>query len=145
MLAILDTDALLGLVSTGDALHNKAVDTAQMMLNHRVDTAVLPTTLSEFATVATTRIGREQAQRTVAGLIDSGIVLIDITEKLSLQALAWYGKQTSRKDSLFDCYVMAASILLGANCIFSFDHGYEKNGFYLAREFLKNRPADQTT
>jgi hypothetical protein len=55
-----------------------------------------------------------------------------ISDDITHNAVSFYKTQTSKKESLFDCYVMAAAKKLAADCIFSFDKGYVKNGFVLS-------------
>lgn len=138
MNTIIDTDALVGLFNSGDA-HNKEASRIFEELNKRsMATLILPTTLSEFAALFANEIGMKEAQGAIDKIIDVGISIIEISEDLTVQAIAMYLKQGSRKESLFDCFVMAAAKKLGITYIFSFDKGYkkQKNGFSLISDLL---------
>ena len=96
---------------------------------------LLPTTLTEFAAVAARELGLPQAQKAVHVLLNR-YTLLDVDEVLAREAVAFYDKQTSKKNTLFDCYVMAMAVRAGADCIFAFDAGYTHNNFVLAKDFL---------
>lgn len=131
MNAIVDTDALLGLFNTNDASHLKAVALAKLALQRGINFFILPTTLCEFALLASSRIGAKQAQQAVSILTASDYLGIDINEEMTKEAVKLYGQQTSKEESLFDCFVMIAAKKIRADFILSFDKGYIKRGFTL--------------
>jgi len=137
MIAIVDTDALIGLFNTEDALHTRSKEVSGRLLENDFQIAILHTTLAEFAAVAGVRIGIEKAKEAVNRLTSFSFISVDIDNHLMNKALAFFNRQTSRRETLFDCLVMAASIELSADCIFSFDEGYSKNNFVLAKNLLK--------
>lgn len=134
MNTLIDTDALLGLFNIDDFHHKNAVLITKKLAKKGVNTLLLPTTLAEFALLASSRIGMKETQRVTNSLTNSTMPIVEITEDLTKSAILHYQKQTSKEESLFDCYVMAAAKKLGIKYIFSFDNGYTKkiNGFQLA-------------
>lgn len=138
MNTLIDTDALLGLFNTADSLHKDATDLAKKLAKKGINTLILPTTLSEFARLASYQIGVKEAQEATKTLANSALPVLEITEDLTEKAVSIYEKQTSKKESLFDCYVMAAAKKLGIKYIFSFDDGYKKriNGFQLVIDLV---------
>lgn len=138
MNTIVDTDALLGLFNTADPLHKDAAALAKKLAKKGVNTFILPTTLSEFARLASYQIGVKEAQEATKTLANSALPVLEITEDLTKSAVSTYERQTSKKESLFDCYVMAAAKKLGIKYIFSFDEGYTKkiNNFQLASDLV---------
>ena len=136
MNTIIDTDALLGIFNTKDALHKNAITVAKELKKKGINTLLLPTTLSEFARLASYQIGMEEAQEATETLLNSGMSVLELTDDLTKDAVSLYKNQTSKKESLFDCYVMAMAKKLGISHIFSFDEGYTKkvNGFELAKD-----------
>ena len=140
MITVIDTDAWLAIINPSDALHPKAKAVLKALYEQNAHLLLLPTTLSEFATVATDKIGLERTKDIVKVLIDAEThVLLEIDDALTAKAVEVFFEQTSKKESLFDCFVMAASRKYKADCIFSFDNGYTKtkNGFKLAADLLK--------
>ena len=140
MITVIDTDAWLAIVNPSDALHLKAKAVLKALDRENAHLLLLPTTLSEFTTVAAGRIGLERTKDVIKALIDAGThVLLEIDDALTATAVEVFFEQTSKKESLFDCFVMAASVKYKADCIFSFDNGYTKtkNGFRLASDLLR--------
>jgi len=128
---IIDTDALYALVDTNDALHSRAKTVVSKLSNFYAEVFVLPTTLAEFSSLVAKNIGLEQSKQALGDLSSAGYNIVDITSELYKQAFDVYEKQRSRGESLFDCFVMATAADITADCIFSFDSGYKRNGFTL--------------
>lgn len=135
MTTIVDTDTLIGLMLASDVHHEQVL---RLYSTLRQDTIfyLLSDTLSEFATLATIKMGRERTQLAVSELVRSH-VLITLEPETALDAIQLYQKQTSKENSLFDCAVMMAAQTLAVDCIFSFDKGYRQNGFMLVEEYLE--------
>jgi len=131
MNAIVDTDTLLGLFNVNDIHHSKAVTLAKLVVKSGINIFILPTTLCEFALLASSRIGAKQAQYAISILTTSDYVPVDITEEIVKESAALYEQQSSKEESLFDCFVMVAAKRINVDYIVSFDKGYEKRGFTL--------------
>lgn len=136
MEVIVDTDVLLGIYNLDDPHHGNALKISAYLKKREANIFVLPTTIAEFALLASSRIG-VHATKEATHLIRSDLLTLDVTEDLTFEAEDLYQKQTSKEESLFDCYIMAAAKKIPVDYIFSFDKGYEKNGFVLAKDFLK--------
>lgn len=134
MNVIIDTDALLGLFDKEDAHFTKSNSLAQKLITTRAHTFLLPTTLGEFVTLGTIRMGRVKTQGAIQAIQQLQFLSFDMTEELTQEAITLYLKQTSKQESLFDCYVMIAAKKIKADAIFSFDKGYQKNGFKLVSD-----------
>jgi predicted nucleic acid-binding protein len=52
-------------------------------------------------------------------------------------ATQFFYQQRTKEESLCDCFVMALAKKVQADCIFSFDQGYTKNGFVLIEDFIE--------
>lgn len=128
---IIDSDALLGLYCPEDAHNAKALKLTKKIEEDGDNVFILPTTLSEFALLASSRIGMEDTQKAVFCLTKQSCQILEITSEMVQGAAELYGKQASKEESLFDCFVMVAAKKLGIDYIFSFDKGYIKNGFNL--------------
>lgn len=138
MNTIIDTDTLLGLFNSNDIHHTSAVDLTKKALEKGINIFLLPTTLSEFALLASSRIGLTETKQAVSHLTSSDYLTVDITEDMTKEAVKLYKKQTSKEESLFDCFIMVIAKKISADCIFSFDRGYKKNGFKLLEQFVKD-------
>lgn len=136
MNALIDTDALLGLFNPQDIHHQTAVSLAEKIFATGTNIFILPTTLSEFSLLASSKIGFSQTQRAVSHIVSSDFLTIEIDEEITSKAVTLYQKQTSKEESLFDCFVMVCAKKISAAYIFSFDQGYRKNGFHLASDIL---------
>lgn len=139
MISIVDTDALIGLAKSNDALHGRA----EIIHNHLQKLAthivVSPTTLAEFSLVALQRLGLRDMKRTLSVILAGDTSVETINDVDTRAALTLYEKQTTKDNSFCDCCVMVLARRLHADCIFSFDRGYTKNGFVLAEDYLKKR------
>jgi predicted nucleic acid-binding protein len=136
MVVIVDTDALLALFNPEDSLARLADTVAEKLAQTGAEFVILPTTLAEFALVASSRVGvtRTRAALEQIRAMCYRMVVVDLA--LTDEAMNWYKKQTSKEESLFDCFVMAAVGKIGAECVFSFDKGYKKNGLVLAGDYV---------
>jgi len=139
MKTIIDTDALLGLARPDDPHHEEAETVLMALTKRNADIFLLPTTLSEFSLLATSRVGMITTKQMVGKFLAAPYVILPILEELVAAAYAFYEQQTSKEESLFDCFVMAQAKALFVDCIFSFDRGYRKNGFILAIDAIKNQ------
>lgn len=139
MVTVIDTDAMLALINPKDALHKKAKAILVALFQENSHFLVLPTTLSEFAQVAANKVGLLRTRSVLEVWVEgANNELLPIDDTLSFEAIKKFSEQTSREESLFDCFVMAAAKKYKADCIFSFDKGYRKakNDFKLASDLL---------
>ncbi len=137
MNTIVDTDALLGIANPQDVHHFHAKEIFVQLEDRRAQIILLPTTLCEFSLLATSRIGMEKTKQVVMTLQGETYTILPVTESLIKEAFMMYQKQTSKEESLFDCYIMVAVRQFHTDCIFSFDQGYTKNGLVLAEDYFK--------
>ena len=138
MISIVDTDLLIGLIDPKDALHKRTKQIVDSLSEYNADIILLPTTLGEFVTLATIRIGKTKTQQAVERIvIEKRYMHFDITERIRNDGLLLYLSQTSKENSLFDCFVMVVAKHIHADFILSFDKGYTKNGFLLASDFVQ--------
>ncbi len=135
---IIDTDALLGLSNINDVHHGRATTLLRKLRDEDATIFLLHTTLGEFALLASSRIGVKETKNALKRLTNGGFVFIDINESLTKEAVLLYQNQTSKEESLFDCYIMVAAKKIAADAIFSFDKGYEKNTFTLVSSLLSS-------
>lgn len=137
MNTIIDTDALLGIAYAQDAHYAQATTLLTLFVQKKAEIIILPTTMCEFSLLATSRIGMVKTKEVTQTLMSGNYTILPITDQLVRQAFDLYREQTSKEESLFDCYNMVIARMFHADCIFSFDRGYTKNGLVLAEDFFK--------
>jgi predicted nucleic acid-binding protein len=135
MTVLVDTDALIGLADTADRHYQASTRLAHALIERQATIFIVPTTLAEFALVASGKIGMRATQQIVDVLLRS-YTGVDIDQPLVAGAKSRYDVQTSKEHSLFDCFVMEAAHRLAADCIFSYDKGYRQNGFTLIQDLI---------
>ena len=124
---IIDSDALLALINSKDSLHERAKALLIELHTQGAELILLPTTLSEFALIATNRVGQNQTKAVVEVWTErANHQVIEVDKELTSFAVKLFQKQTSKEESLFDCFVMAAASRYKYDAIFSFDKGYLK-------------------
>ncbi len=126
---LIDADALFAFISPLDPHYNKAQVLRNKISQEEVLLAV--TTLAEVVTT----LGRKLNRKVSLGVLDyvreGGFNLIAVDEELMILAEDYYRRQASKKNTFFDCLNMAVAKSYGVDFIFSFDRGYELNGFKL--------------
>jgi len=124
---IVDTDALLALADTNDSLHTKAKALLIKLHLSAAKLLLLPSTLGEFSVLSTIRIGLEQTKAVVeVWTTGSSHKILNINQDLTKLALKIYNEQTSKEESLFDCYLIAAFNQNKIDALFSYDKGFKK-------------------
>ena len=139
MTTIIDTDVLLGLFLPYDVHHENATAILGKLRQLHCTILISPTTLGEFALLASSRIGRQQTQAAVGLLTSNQFRTLAITPQIAHEAAALYQKQTSKEESLFDCFLMILATQSHVDCICAFDRGYTKKGFTLVGDFLASK------
>lgn len=136
MISIVDTDALLGLVSVDDPLHTRAKFVSHYFQDQNATLIISPTTLAEFSLVGLKRLGLAEMQKSLSFFL-KGLLIEDVRSSDMHMAQELLIKQQSKNHSFCDCCVMTVAKRLHADCIFSFDRGYTKNSFILAEDLIK--------
>ncbi|SRR5258708_4863608 len=127
MNVLVDTDALLAIVDQNDSLHQQAKALLIELHTQGASLALLPTTLGEFSLIAANRVGLDHTKAVVEVWTEGAShQVLEINQNLIESALKLFHQQTSKEESLFDCFVMAAAKKHNFDAIFSFDHGYKK-------------------
>ncbi len=139
MISIVDTDALIGLAKPDDPLHRRAENIQKRLRDSSVRFVLSPTTLAEFSLVGLQRLGVSGVKQTLAVILRSDSIVESVSNGDTRAAFMLYEKQTTKDNSFCDCIVMVLATRLHADCIFSFDRGYTKNGFTLVEDFFKKR------
>ena len=74
------------------------------------------------------------AYGTAVVLTDPKVDVAEVSQTTLMGAMDNFSPTTSKKNTLFDCVVLAIAEEKKADAIFSFDHFYKNKGFKLASE-----------
>lgn len=141
MNVLVDTDAWLSIVNPQDSNHGKAKALLVRLYEEGATLLFLPTTISEFVAIAVSKLGLKQVQAVIQPMTSPlDHLILPMDEKLTDEAIETFLTQTSKGESLFDCFVMAAARKYKTDAIFSFDKGYKKtkNDFKLVEDLFPN-------
>lgn len=132
---IVDADAIVAQAYPDDSNHNRAVVISNK-LNDLGAKVIYPTSaVLEATTVLQARLNSgATAYGTALVFSNPNVQIAEINQKTLTSALNYFSPVTSKKNTLFDCVVMAVADENKATAIFSFDKLYEKKGYKLASE-----------
>lgn len=128
---LIDADALFAFISPADPHYNQV----QLLKNKVPPEGVMlaVTTLAEVVTTLGRKLNRNVSLKVLDYIKEGGFNLIPVDEEVMFLAEDYYRKQVSKKNTFFDCLNMAVAKAYEADFIFSFDRGYEQNGFRLLK------------
>ena len=132
---IVDADAIVAQAYPDDSNHQKAV-TISDNLNKLGAQVIYPATaVLEAVTVLQGRLNSgATAYGTAVVFADPKVEVAEVSQTTLMSAMNNFSPTTSKKNTLFDCVVLAVAQENKADAIFSFDHFYKNKGFKLASE-----------
>ncbi len=132
---IVDADAIVAQAYPDDSNH-KLATTVSGALNDVNAQVIYPVTaILEATTVLQGRLNSgAMAYGTAVTFTDPNIQIAEINQETLRNALKYFSPTTSKKNTLFDCVVVAVAEEYKADAIFSFDKFYKSKGFKLADE-----------
>jgi len=134
-LVVVDADAIVAQVSTGDNLHDKAIKIAKNLAQLNAQVFYPATAITEAVTYIQRVLGSGAAACAITiAFTDPTINVVEINQNTIKHAAQFFSPTTSRKNTLYDCIVAAVAEEYKAEAIFSFDKFYKKKGFKLASE-----------
>lgn len=136
-LVLVDSDALIGLISESDVLHLRCVSVLKHFSEYGYKFYIPLPVLLEASTTLARAIGRMDLAKRL--LSDYSKVKQDrLNEDNVLSTISkLYDPKSSKKNTPFDYYVAALAGKNGVKYIFSFDKFYRKQGFVLAKELIE--------
>ncbi len=133
LIVVGDTDGLIAILHEEDANHKKAVETVVKLLQHDAQTVFPLTTITETITMLKRKLNKPDLAAEVVEQITGGKLSIENVDTDMLnEALKVFDPKSSKKNTLFDAFVVATAEKLGTKVIFSTDNWYTKLGFTLA-------------
>lgn len=133
-MVIVDSDALVGLLSDDDKLHERCIQIQQYIVQNNLNLVIPYSIVLEAATVLA-RI-KNQPELTAKLLSDYEENNEQIDYMVATLVAKLYNPKTSKKNTPFDHYVLALAKENGIKYIFSFDSFYKKNGLILMEDLV---------
>ena len=137
---LLDSDALIGLANSADINHQKSLLISNFLAQNNFGTIIPYPIVLEAATALSrnTKINRpDLANEILANYIRTENWL-NMDQNVESQVSQSFSKNTSRKNTPFDHYLLALARKNGIKYVFSFDSFYQKQGLSLAEDLLKS-------
>lgn len=130
---VVDTDALIALISKDDALAAKAIETLESLYKREVKLLYPSTTIVETITTLQRKLSKPSLAHEINQMIRSGQFNIISVDQTTLElAETLFKPSGSKQNTMFDATVAAIAMAIEADAIFSFDKWYEKIGLRLA-------------
>jgi len=135
-IVIVDSDALIGLISESDLLHKRCIKVADYLAKNNYITIICNSTVLESATTLSRAINRPDLAKKLLKDFD----LIKQQEFADVGAMSlvsdMFNPKSSKQNTPFDYYVCAVAKINNINLIFSFDKFYEKQGLVLVESIM---------
>ncbi|OGH38131.1 MAG: hypothetical protein A3B44_01015 [Candidatus Levybacteria bacterium RIFCSPLOWO2_01_FULL_38_21] len=132
---VVDADAIVAQAYPNDSNHERAVEISNNLNNLGAQVIYPASAILEATTVLQARLNSgATAYGTAVVFSDPNVQVAEVNQKTLTNALNNFSPTTSKKNTLFDCVVMAVADENNANAIFSFDKFYKSKGFKLASE-----------
>ena len=132
---IVDADAIIAQINPNDKHHQTAIKISQS-LNKMSAQVIYPSTAIAESNAYMQRVlnSTASAYATAVVFTSPGVQVAEVSGETLKHALKYFSPTTSKKNTLFDCIVVAVAENNNADAIFSFDGFYKRNGFKLASE-----------
>lgn len=134
-MVIVDSDALIGLISDDDKLHERCLQIQQYLIQNNLQ-LVIPYPIVLGAASALARV-KNRPDLTAKLLNDYEENGQKIDYAVATLVARFYNPKTSKKNTPFDHYVLALAKKNNIEYIFSFDSFYKKNGLTLVEDLVK--------
>lgn len=132
---IVDADAIVAQAYPDDSNHKIATTISRTLYNLNAQVIYPATAILEATTVLQGRLNNgATAYGTATTFIDPSIQVAEISQETLRKAIKYFSPTNSKKNTLFDCVVLAVAEESKADAIFSFDKFYKNKGFKLASE-----------
>lgn len=134
---VVDTDAIVAQVKKDDKNHRVAMAISSSLVSSNAQVIYPATTVVEAVTFIQRPLNNPPVAYGTAQLIaNSSAQVAEVNQKTLRNAMKYFSATGSKKNTLFDCIVIAVAEEVHADAIFSFDRFYKKQGFKLAGEIL---------
>ena len=132
---IVDADAIVAQAYPNDSNHRRAVSISDKLNNLGAQVIYPATAVLEATTVLQGRLNSgATAYGTASVFADPNVNVAEVNQTTLTNAINYFSPTTGKKNTLFDCVVMAVADEHKADAIFSFDKVYKSKGYKLASD-----------
>jgi len=137
MTVVVDADMIIAQLDNEDTHHANVLRISDFLIKQKAQILYPVTAIAEANAHIQRVLGDSvRAHRMATAFIDTDVQVIKVNHHIFQQAVKYFSPTMSKKNTLFDCIVVAIAEKHHADAIFSFDKFYQKNGFKLASELL---------
>jgi len=134
-IVIVDADVIVAQSILNDSNHNKALHASNTLKEIKARIVYSATAILEAVTVIQKKRSSVLAYNVANLLTKDRVEVAQVDDDILANAMAYFNPTTSKKNTLFDCVIMAVANKYNTDIIFSFDKFYTKQGFRLVSEF----------
>lgn len=132
---VVDADAIIAQVNPSDKHHQTAMATSGSLVNLGAQVIYPATAITEAVTFIQRVLNSSSvACGTAQLMVGPSVQVAGVSQQTLANAMKYFSLTVSKKNTLFDCIVLAVAEENNADAIFSFDRFYKKQGFKLASE-----------
>ena len=137
LVVVVDTDAIVAQIKKDDKNHLVAMAISGSLVDSNALVIYPATTVAEAVTFIQRSLNNPKVAHGTARLMASSSAQVAAVNQATLNnAMKYFSATGSKKNTLFDCIVIAVAKEVHADAIFSFDRFYKKQGFKLASETI---------
>ncbi len=140
LVVIVDSDGIVAQSNLTDANHNLAVKISEKLVDLGAKAIYPSTTIFEATTTIARKFNNPQmAAGTLSIFTDPSMIIEPVDQSIIVGAAKYYDSKATKKNTTFDAAVAAIADKYNADYIFGFDGFYEKKGFKLVKDLLKEK------
>lgn len=130
---IVDADSIVAQALFNDSNHTRT-KLLSNKLNEQGARFIFPSTAILESVTVLQKTSGATAYGTGTTLLGDRVEVVEIDRSILLNALNYFNPLGSKKNTLFDCVIMAIADRYETDIVFSFDKIYKKNGYRLVSD-----------
>ena len=140
LIVVVDSDGIVAESNLADSNHKTAVKIAEKLVEIEAKVIYPSCIVFESTTTMSRKLNNPQmAAGTLSVFADPNMIIEPIGQDIIAGAAKYFNPNASKKNTPFDCAVVAVADKYKADYIFSFDDFYVKKcGYKLAKDLLKD-------
>lgn len=138
LIVIVDSDGIVAQSNLTDANHDLAVKISEKLVEVGAKVIYPSCVVFESTTAMARKFNDPQmAAGTLSVFADPSMIIEPVDQAIVVGAAKYYDPSSTKKNTTFDAAVATVADKYKADYIFGFDVFYEKKGFKLAKDLLK--------